>query len=571
MDNKTDIGHPHSASDVTDNSAYTNIGSSANSTQKAINNSINTKLGLKADSSDVYTKSETYTRTEIMSEIVNQISNITLFTVVTELPTTNIKPNKFYLVNNNKNKTENVYDIYVYGEFCKTSTCSAPSVLLIPQEACMSCTKRRWYVGEDCEDNKTESYDAINETFNPRDEVDSYNYFCGNSLIVTGVSVSIVGTYTHDFSNYVSVRDFVIDSDGNISSYRLIVNENNTDEEFKYQVIYGIKNVNTNEDCNPLTARCRIKLKNVCNNCSEFMEKYCTITGNKTNNDIMYSTQTCEEARWVRDERASVYLYVQTGLCNNAYDIYMRLFDKDGNEITTLDTQFVGPNNNPLKTTSSSTYSYIQGRGWGPSGRFDYFIYGYYDGTPGYPSQGGHLADCSYQYEARVYNAQTDEYCDSQRFTVTSRRGEVCEETYCTRPTCDRSIPTNIGISIKNGVPTVMDGNLERVLFPSTGATIIAYEFNNTFYNGSTTYSNLDWCSGYVLSVETSSQHVNVHPSFVDDGEPHTAISITVDRTENEDGMGLAAEINLKLTTPNGTVVCNGLPMYLYQKGTNEN
>ena len=114
VDNKTDIGHPHSASDVTDNSAYTNIGSSANSTQKAINNSINTKLGLKADSSDVYTKSETYTRTEIMSEIVNQISNITLFTVVTELPTTNIKPNKFYLVNNNKNKTENVYDIYVY-------------------------------------------------------------------------------------------------------------------------------------------------------------------------------------------------------------------------------------------------------------------------------------------------------------------------------------------------------------------------------------------------------------------------------------------------------------------------
>ena len=114
VDNKTDIGHPHSASDVTDNSAYTNIGSSANSTQKAINNSINTKLGLKADSSDVYTKSETYSRTEIMSEIVNQISNITLFTVVTELPTTNIKPNKFYLVNNNKNKTENVYDIYVY-------------------------------------------------------------------------------------------------------------------------------------------------------------------------------------------------------------------------------------------------------------------------------------------------------------------------------------------------------------------------------------------------------------------------------------------------------------------------
>ena len=99
---------------ITDTTAYTNIGTSANATQKTINEKVNTAIGLKANSSDVYPKSETMTSTEINTAIIDGVSNINLFEVVSSLPTTNIKGNKFYLTRNTTNLDKNLYDINIY-------------------------------------------------------------------------------------------------------------------------------------------------------------------------------------------------------------------------------------------------------------------------------------------------------------------------------------------------------------------------------------------------------------------------------------------------------------------------
>lgn len=61
-----------------------------------------------------YTKQETWTQTEITTEILEEISKITLFEVVSELPTTNIRLNRLYLKLNELAQTENLYDIYLY-------------------------------------------------------------------------------------------------------------------------------------------------------------------------------------------------------------------------------------------------------------------------------------------------------------------------------------------------------------------------------------------------------------------------------------------------------------------------
>lgn len=109
----TPTSHEHSSSEVKDNSAYTNIGSSANATQKTINDKINTALGNKANSNNVYSKSETYTQAEITTLISNAVSNLQLFEVVSELPSSNIKSNRLYLIVNDTSITNNSYDIYL--------------------------------------------------------------------------------------------------------------------------------------------------------------------------------------------------------------------------------------------------------------------------------------------------------------------------------------------------------------------------------------------------------------------------------------------------------------------------
>ena len=105
--------HEHNATEVKDSSAYTNIGSSANATQHTINDKVNTALGNKANSSNVYSKSETYTQSEITTLISNAVSDLDLFEVVTSLPTTNIKDNRLYLITNSENITNDAYDVYL--------------------------------------------------------------------------------------------------------------------------------------------------------------------------------------------------------------------------------------------------------------------------------------------------------------------------------------------------------------------------------------------------------------------------------------------------------------------------
>lgn len=68
----------------------------------------------KADSENVYTKSQTMTTSEINQAIAEGVGNVDIFEVVQELPTTNIKGNKFYLTPNEENIEKNVYDINIY-------------------------------------------------------------------------------------------------------------------------------------------------------------------------------------------------------------------------------------------------------------------------------------------------------------------------------------------------------------------------------------------------------------------------------------------------------------------------
>ena len=68
----------------------------------------------KANSADVYTKTQTMTATEIRQAIADGVGNIDIFEIVSTLPTSDIKGNKFYLTPNGENINKNVYDINIY-------------------------------------------------------------------------------------------------------------------------------------------------------------------------------------------------------------------------------------------------------------------------------------------------------------------------------------------------------------------------------------------------------------------------------------------------------------------------
>lgn len=68
---------------------------------------VDTLLNAKADASTTYTKTETD------NAIATAFTNAELYEIVPELPSSNIKNNKMYLVANNKSQSGNVYDIYI--------------------------------------------------------------------------------------------------------------------------------------------------------------------------------------------------------------------------------------------------------------------------------------------------------------------------------------------------------------------------------------------------------------------------------------------------------------------------
>ena len=92
----------------------TTTGGTDGSSKLITSNAVFDGLSTKANSSDVYKKTETLNTTEINNAITTGVSNINLFEVVTSLPTSNIKGNKFYLTRNTTNLDKNLYDIYIY-------------------------------------------------------------------------------------------------------------------------------------------------------------------------------------------------------------------------------------------------------------------------------------------------------------------------------------------------------------------------------------------------------------------------------------------------------------------------
>lgn len=85
---KANTGHTHSASEVLDSTAHTNLETAANATQAAINSAIDTKIG--------------------------SLLHIELITIVQTLPTASADTmNKMYLVAESSAKTQDKYEIFV--------------------------------------------------------------------------------------------------------------------------------------------------------------------------------------------------------------------------------------------------------------------------------------------------------------------------------------------------------------------------------------------------------------------------------------------------------------------------
>lgn len=85
---KSDTGHTHSASEVLDSTAHSNLDTSANATQAAINSAIDTKIGA--------------------------LLSIELITVVQSLPSASADTmNKMYLVAESSSKTQDNYEIFI--------------------------------------------------------------------------------------------------------------------------------------------------------------------------------------------------------------------------------------------------------------------------------------------------------------------------------------------------------------------------------------------------------------------------------------------------------------------------
>ena len=85
---KANTGHTHSASEVLDSTAHTNLETAANATQAAINSAIDTKIG--------------------------SLLSIELITIVDSLPTASASTmNKMYLVAESSSKTQDNYEIFI--------------------------------------------------------------------------------------------------------------------------------------------------------------------------------------------------------------------------------------------------------------------------------------------------------------------------------------------------------------------------------------------------------------------------------------------------------------------------
>ena len=461
-----------------------------------------------------------------------------------------------------------VLDIYIYGEFCKTSTCPFPSLLLIPDESCTFCEKKYYDVSDRCSTSNNETYEAIDEIIYTSDIVNSRNYFCYKALIVTAITADIISDTEHDFTNYVEVKDFVIDSDGGITSYRLVVDENDTDERFQYKITYHFKNKISGEECNEVIARCRFKETNICGVCSNVMGYYLTGVGNKNIGYYDRESWDCEPGWEMEGKNWGIYF--SNDVCTD-YELYYLFYDKDGVEITTADTEFIGPNNNRLKICDSMS-SYVQGRGWEISPYSRGIFCGWWDGSTG----ASNSVDCSFIYAVRIYNTATNEYCDTSAYTMTTEVVMSCHETTCSHPDCDGNyMPQDFELRLMRGVDVETIGGQDVIMFPAAGGTVEAYWVYN-FYNvtvGSNViprYEYYSWCDGDFVQMEARSQQ----GVTVDYGtySSYSTIKLSLPRTENDNPADYTVDVYFYLYVNNANVCqYKKKTILIRQRGRREN
>ena len=106
-----DISGKVNTSDIKDNLTSTDTDKPLSAKQ---GNELKTLVDSKANANDVYTKNQTMSAEDIRGAIAESIGDIDIFEVVSTLPTSNIKKNKFYLTPNGENIEKNVYDINIY-------------------------------------------------------------------------------------------------------------------------------------------------------------------------------------------------------------------------------------------------------------------------------------------------------------------------------------------------------------------------------------------------------------------------------------------------------------------------
>ncbi|WP_296846919.1 Ig-like domain-containing protein [uncultured Methanobrevibacter sp.] len=106
-----DISGKVNTSDIKNNLTSTDTDKPLSAKQ---GNELKTLVDSKANANDVYTKNQTMSAEDIRGAIAESIGDIDIFEIVSTLPTSNIKKNKFYLTPNGENIEKNVYDINIY-------------------------------------------------------------------------------------------------------------------------------------------------------------------------------------------------------------------------------------------------------------------------------------------------------------------------------------------------------------------------------------------------------------------------------------------------------------------------
>lgn len=446
------------------------------------------------------------------------------------------------------------YDLYVYGEFCKTLDCTT-NLLILPC-ICDSCvsdiTRESW------DSNLKDDYEQYDEDFNYIESMIK-SFACNEGARLSGV---YVGTDKPSFSDYVHITDLRGDSEQGYTFFHFTVDENDTDEDFRYYLSLTFT-LGNGKECN-VVVRARTKLHNICGNVCEVLDNYANITKNYNIGNWQTESSNCHNPFWRNNDKYLSFGFKNDTPCDDNFRLYFVVIDGDGNEVGP--GEFTNQNGNRMSATTHHNYTYVPNLGWTTeqgvsSSNFRINVYGYYNGEP------GTTVDLSFKYRYRLRNEDTGETCDTPIYDASGSIKILCEVDECVSPTCTSNFvyPT---ISLISGVPTIIrPGDKTKVLFPATGATYTAYTFS---YNDG--YSRYDWCEGYSLKYTTDSTYSYIHPSIVTENN-ESKLVIQLDSTTNEEGQDCTADIHVFIDFDGILTECSGsnMTVELYQQGTKEN